>query len=71
MSLETQGNQAFLAGYPGILLGYPGILPEKFEKQNKFGHGEVRVQRYGRIPRSAANNLGEIPKKLGAPNRLF
>ena len=38
----------------------------------KFGHGEVRVyQRYGCIPRSAANNLGQIPQKLGAPNPLF
>ena len=24
-SLETQGNQTFWAGYPGILPGYPGI----------------------------------------------
>ena len=24
LSLETQGNQTFLAAYPGILLGYPG-----------------------------------------------
>ena len=33
--------------------------------------GSTGVQRYGCIPRSAANNLGEIPKKLGAPNLLF
>ena len=33
--------------------------------------GSTGVQRYGCIPRSAANNLGEIPKNLGAPNLLF
>ena len=33
--------------------------------------GSTGVQRYGCIPRSAANNLGEIPQKLGAPNPLF
>ena len=33
--------------------------------------GSTGVQRYGCIPRSAANKLGEIPKKLGAPNLLF
>ena len=32
MSFETQGNQTFLAGYPGILPGYPGGA-RKFEKQ--------------------------------------
>ena len=33
--------------------------------------GSTGVQRYGCIPPSAANNLGEIPEKLGAPNPLF
>ena len=33
--------------------------------------GSTGVQRYGCIPRSAANNLGEFPQKLGAPKLLF
>ena len=33
-----------------------------------LGHGEVRV--YRGIPRSAANNLGEIPKKIGSSKSL-
>ena len=33
--------------------------------------GSTGVRKYGCIPRSAANNLGEIPKKLGAPSLLF
>ena len=33
--------------------------------------GSTGVQRYGCIPRSAANNLGELPQKLRAPNPLF
>ena len=33
--------------------------------------GSTGAQRYGCIPRSAANNLGEIPQNLGAPNPLF
>ena len=33
--------------------------------------GSTGVQRYGCIPRSAANSLGEIPQKSGAPNPLF
>ena len=33
--------------------------------------GSTGVERYGCIPRSAANNLGEIPQKMGAPNPLF
>ena len=33
--------------------------------------GSTGVQRYGCIPQSAANNLGEFPQKLGAPNPLF
>ena len=30
---QNQGNQTFLAGYPGILLGYIPAVPEKFEKK--------------------------------------
>ena len=33
--------------------------------------GSTGVERYGCIPRSAANNLGEIPRKMGALNPLF
>ena len=33
MSLETQGNQTFLAGYPGILPGYPGSARKVWEKK--------------------------------------
>ena len=36
-----------------------------------WSRGSTGVQRYGCIPRSAANNLGQIPQKLGAPNPLF
>ena len=51
----------------------------KGDRQKGVGHshyfswprGSTGVQRYGCIPRSAANNLGEIPQKLGAPNPLF
>ena len=31
-----------------------------------WSRGGTGVQRYGCIPRSAANNLGQIPRKLGA-----
>ena len=45
------------------------------KKLTEFGvcwpRGSTGVQRYGCIPRSAANNLGQIPQKLGAPNPLF
>ena len=33
--------------------------------------GSTGVERYGCIPRSAANNLGEIPQKMGASKPLF
>ena len=33
--------------------------------------GSTGVERYGCIPQSGANNLGEIPQKTGAPNPLF
>ena len=36
-----------------------------------WSRGSTGVQRYRCIPRSAANKLGEIPKKLGSPNLLF
>ena len=36
-----------------------------------WSRGSTGVPRYGCIPRSAANNLGQIPQKLGAPNPLF
>ena len=32
MSFETQGNQTFLAGYPGILPDIPGV-PAEFENK--------------------------------------
>ena len=32
--------------------------------------GSTGVQRYGCILRSAANNLGQIPRKMGAPKSL-
>ena len=40
-------------------------------RQPYWPRGSTGVQRYGCIPRSAANNLGQIPQKLGAPNPLF
>ena len=40
--------------------------PHEFWQQGSTG-----VERYGCIPRSAANNLGEIPQKMGAPNPLL
>ena len=46
----------------------------RIENGPKVGHGEdssTGGQRYGYIPRSAMNNLGEIRKKLGAQNLLF
>ena len=42
-----------------------------FFQIHDWPRGSTGVQRYGCIPRSAANNLGEIPKNLGAPNLLF
>ena len=47
------------------------VLVLKAQARNTSPRGSTGVQRYGCIPRSAANNLGEIPKKLGAPNLLF
>ena len=38
------------------------------------GHGEVQeagAGRYGCITKNAANNLGEIPQRMGTPNPLF
>ena len=37
----------------------------------RWPRGSTGVERYGCIPRSGANNLGEIPQKMGAPNPLF
>ena len=39
--------------------------------RDSWPRGSTGVQRYGCIPRSAANNLGQIPQKMGAPNPLF
>ena len=53
------------------------IIPKSAEKCPISGRRKIRprgstgVERYGRIPRSAANNLGEIFWKMGAPNPLF
>ena len=57
---------------------YPG-WPPKIQTKKKpqeytnkcWPRGSTGVQRYGCIPRSAANNSGEIPQKLGALNPLF
>ena len=39
--------------------------------QKAWQRGSTGVERYGCIQRSAANNLGEIPQKMGALNPLF
>ena len=54
---------------PGTLSGHFSDTPERGAR--KLATGSTGVQRYRCIPRSAANNLGEIPKNLGAPNLLF
>ena len=50
-------------------------LPENprltFSTNRNWPRGSTGVQRYGCIPQSVANNLGEIPQKMGAPNPLF
>ena len=38
---------------------------------SSWPRGSAGVQRYGCILRTAANHLGEIPQKLGAPDPLF
>ena len=45
--------------------------PRQTKPRYYWPRGSTGVQRYGCIPRSAANKLGEIPKNLGAPNLLF
>ena len=51
--------------------GVQGAAQKKVIKDINWPRGSMGVQRYGSILRSAANNLGEIPKNLGAPNLLF
>ena len=54
-----------------VSTGVWGCLWEWLGKTWFWPRGSTGVQRYGCILRSAANNLGEIPLKLGAPNPLF
>ena len=46
------------------------IVIKKFNTE-QLGVICLRVSGNGEIPRSATNNLGEIPQHLGAPNPLF
>ena len=54
-----------------VVTATPFKLNPSFSSSWNWPRGSTGVQRYGCIPRSAANNLGEIPQKLGAPNPLF
>ena len=40
------------------------------ETEKNWSRGSTGAQRYGRIPRIAAHNLGEMPQNLGAPKSL-
>ena len=70
------GNAQTLAG---IAFRAAGKAVQNFPAASKFAEkpfqhwprGSTGVQRYGCILRTAADNLGEIPKILGAPNLLF
>ena len=64
--ISRKGGQTRLS--PHLL--HPHLRqPTKIAKS--WQRGSTGVERYGCIPRSAANNFGEIPQKMGAPNRLF
>ena len=54
-----------------VVVGTAFFGAPDFGQNLDWPRGSTGVQRYGCIPRSAANNLGEIPQKLGAPNPLF
>ena len=56
---------------PGAFPKLGPIFQQPFFLAGNWQRGSTGVQRYGCIPRSAANNLGQIPQKLGAPNPLF
>ena len=43
-------------------------MSEGVWKEGNWPRGSTGVERYGFIPRSAANNLGKIPQKMGARN---
>ena len=49
---------------PLFVFLFAGATPDPWPR------GSTGVQRYGCIPRSAANNLGEIPKKNGRSKSL-
>ena len=62
MSLATQGNQTFWAGYAGILQGYPGGARKVWEKKfvfnfrplqngqaNHFGQNDIQTNIVGAL----------------------
>ena len=58
--------------FPIIVGDFCSVIAEPNCSRNCFWpQGSTGVQKYGCIPRSAANNLGEIPQNMGAPNPLF
>ena len=50
-----------------LLENHPFVNPRISAQGKNWPRGSTGVQRYGCIPRSAANNFGEIPKKIGSP----
>ena len=70
MSLEAR--EIKLLG--GIFRDFAGIsrrCPKSLRTKQLCSRGSTGVERCGCIPQSAANNLGEIPQKMGAPIPLF
>ena len=65
-SKHSEKNGAFFA--TNFVAQKEGFVQTLLCRRVHWQRGSTGAERYGCIPQSAANNLGEIPQEMGAPN---